>query len=97
MKIELHPHAANDLADAADFYRQRAGSVIAQRFLDEFERIARFALRHPELGTPVQHGRRRLVFQVFPYSLIYRQIQGGIRVVVIRHHHRKPGFGASRH
>lgn len=97
MKIELHPHAEHDLADSADFYRQRAGVAVAQRFLNEFERIARFAARHPALGTPVERGRRRLVFKVFPYSLIYRQIQDGIRVVVIRHHHRKPGFGANRH
>ena len=39
MSFSLHPGAQNDVADALDFYRERAGAAVAERFLDEFERV----------------------------------------------------------
>jgi len=32
----------------------------------------------------------------FPYSIIYRQIDMGIRVLVLRHQHRDPEHGEQR-
>ncbi len=49
MRIELRPGIAHDLTNDSDFYREQAGRLVAQRFLDEFERITRFAVSHPEL------------------------------------------------
>jgi plasmid stabilization system protein ParE len=36
----LHTGAEQDLADALDFYIERAGLLVARRFLDEFLRVA---------------------------------------------------------
>ena len=39
MTYSLHPGAEQDIADALDFYTEQAGLLVAQRFLDEFERV----------------------------------------------------------
>ncbi len=52
MSYSLHPGAQSDVADALDFYRERAGAAVAGRFLDEFERVVALLVRHPAFGTP---------------------------------------------
>jgi toxin ParE1/3/4 len=96
LKFSLHPAAEQDVAQALDFYREQAGSPVAQHFLAEFERVARLLVRHPELGTPAARGRRTFPMRLFPYSLVYRVTGSEVRVLVVRHQRRKPGFGGVR-
>lgn len=84
------------MADALDFYQEQAGLRVAQRFLDEFERIANLLVKHPGLGTLTTKGRRVFPMRVFPYSVVYRSLDPGIRIIVVRHQHRKPSFGGAR-
>ena len=96
MTYSLHPGAEQDIAAALDFYTEQAGLLLAQRFLDEFERVARLLVTHPGVGTPTTKGRRVFPLRVFPYSVVYRQLEAGIRIIVVRHQHRKPGYGGTR-
>ena len=96
MTYSLHPDAEQDIADALDFYREQAGVLIAQRFLSEFERIAQLLFEYPDIGTAMSKGRRVFPLRVFPYSVVYRSVEAGIRVIVVRHQHRKPGYGGTR-
>ena len=56
MTYSLHPGAEHDIANALDFYSEQAGLVVAERFLEEFERIAKLLVEHPSLGTPTTRG-----------------------------------------
>ena len=47
MTYSLHLGAEQDIADALDFYKEQAGLLVAQRFLDEFERVATLLVTHP--------------------------------------------------
>ncbi|MFW2358252.1 type II toxin-antitoxin system RelE/ParE family toxin [Hydrogenophaga sp.] len=96
MTYSLHPGAEQDIADALDFYEEQAGLLVAQRFLDEFERVAELLSAHPGFGTPTTQGRRVFPMRVFPYSVVYRHLDPGIRIIVVRHQHRRPGFGGTR-
>jgi plasmid stabilization system protein ParE len=96
MSYSLHPRAETDLADVIDFYREQAGLAVATRFLDEFERVAQLLVQHPGFGTHVGRGRRSFPLRYFPYSVVYRALDNDIRVLIVRHHHRKPGYAASR-
>lgn len=96
MTYSLHQGAEQDVADALDFYTEQAGLPVAQRFLDEFERVAKLLVMHPGFGTPTTKGRRVFPLRVFPYSVIYRSLETGIRIIVVRHQHRKPGYGGAR-
>ena len=97
MPYALHPGAEKDIATAMDFYADEAGMAVAGRFLSEFQRVAELLVRHPGFGTPVANGRRVFPMQVFPYSVVYRDVNGSIQILVVRHQHRKPGFGSKRH
>jgi len=66
------------------------------RFLAEFERVAKLLLANPGLGTPRARGRRGFPTTEFPYTVIYRELAAGIRVLVIKHDRRRPGYGGSR-
>lgn len=41
MTYLLHPGAEQDIAQALDFYTEQVGIVVAERFLQEFERAAK--------------------------------------------------------
>lgn len=96
MTYSLQSGAEQDVADALDFYTRHAGRPVANRFLSEFERVAHLLVEHPGLGTPTTRGRRVFPMRVFPYSVVYRVLETSIRIVVVRHQHRKPSHGGAR-
>jgi plasmid stabilization system protein ParE len=96
VSYSLHPGAEQDIADALEFYAEQAGRLVAERFLDEFERVAELLVMNPGFGTPGTNGRRAFPLRVFPYTVVYRKLDNGIRIIVVRHQHRKPGFGGER-
>ena len=96
MSLSIHRLAADDLAVATRFYKAEAGAGLARRFLTEFERVARLLERHPGLGTPTNDDRRVYPLTDFPYSVIYRAEDKGIRILVVRHQNRDPQYGAIR-
>lgn len=96
MKVALHPGAERDLEEAAAFYAREGSPALAARFLAEFERIATLLLANPGLGTPRARGRLSFPITEFPYTVIYRERPAGIRVLVVKHDRRRPGYGGSR-
>jgi plasmid stabilization system protein ParE len=96
MNIELHPGAERDLDEAAEFYAREGSPALAARFLAEFERVAKLLLANPGLGTPRARGRLGFPTTDFPYTVIYRQRHAGIRVLVVKHDRRRPGYGGAR-
>jgi plasmid stabilization system protein ParE len=96
MTYSLHRGAELDLLEAARFYRQEGGPELATRFLDEFHRVVNLLLEFPGLGTPADESRRVHILQDFPYSVIYREDRGTIRVLVVRSQYRDPEHGETR-
>ena len=83
MTYSLHRGAELDLA-------------VAARFLDEFERVAELLVEHPGIGTPTGDERRWFPLAGFPYSVIYRPLDPGVRILVVRHQNRDPEHGEQR-
>lgn len=96
MKRCVHRLAAEDLAEAAKFYKREAGAGIAGRFLAEFERVADLLAQHPGIGTPTADGRRAYPLADFPYAVSYRIDDSVLRILVVRHQRRDPEFGGGR-
>ena len=92
----LHREADTDLTEAFRHYKVEVGQGVAGRFLKEFGRIARLLEANPGLGTPTRDGRRSFPLVGYPYSLIYREVDEGIRVLVVRHQNRDPSYGEGR-
>ncbi|MBZ8140046.1 hypothetical protein CLD22_09070 [Rubrivivax gelatinosus] len=96
MKISLHPEAEQDLLDAAAFYEREGSPALAARFVAEFKRMAALLADQPEIGSPRSRGRRGLAMSIFPYTLIYRVEGDSLRILVVKHDSRRPGYGGSR-
>ena len=96
MTYTLHRGAEHDLAEAARFYRREGSRALAARFLDEFQRIADLLVEHPGIGTPTEDQRRWFPLSGFPYSVIYRESETGVRILVLRHQNRDPEHGQQR-
>ena len=96
MKATFHPDAEIDVAEAAELYEREGSPELAARFVAEIKRAVNLLLTFPGLGTPRAKGRKFFPVRVFPYTLIYRSVEDGIYVLVLRRHRRRPGFGVSR-
>ena len=96
MKYSLHPEAEADLDAIIDRYLTNFGGKAAERFLNEYERVVGIVVQNPGMGTTISRGRRMYPFKAVPYLIIYRADENGVRILVVRHQHRKPGIGGRR-
>ena len=97
MNYTLHPEAAQDLWDAASFYREQAGNILSQSFLAEFEQSVNILLQHPALGSPWRgRGRRRYLMKRFPYWIVYTVYADEMRILAVAHHNRRPDYWRRR-
>jgi plasmid stabilization system protein ParE len=95
MRIEYHPSVRQDVADAMRRYRS-ASENLADDFKQELRRVIRMAADNPNRFHHVKPGMHRANLIRFPYHFIYREIPGGIRVTLVRHHRRHPVAGMER-
>lgn len=95
-KVRFNPLAEKELIEAAEVFeaeREKLGS----EFVEEISRAVDFAVRFPEAAPRVRGPLRSLVVSRFPYSVIYRPLRdGGLRVLAVAHHKRRPGYWHGR-
>ncbi len=96
MKVTLHPGAERDLLEAASFYEREGSPALAARFVAEFKRMAILLAEQPEIGSPRTRGRRGFAMSVFPYTLVYKVFGEEIKILVVKHDSRRPGYGGTR-
>lgn len=96
MKVTLHPAAEQDIHEAAAFYEREGSAVVAARFVAEFKRLATLLVEYPEIGSPRSKGRRGFAMSVFPYTVVYRVMGDEIKILVVKHDSKRPGFGGQR-
>lgn len=84
--------------EAADYYDGEVPGL-GDDFLAEYDRVLARVAAAPEEGSPVPgtRPRRRMLFDRFPYTVVYRELAPGrVRVVAVAHHRRQPGYWAAR-
>ena len=96
MKVTLHPDAEEDLVEAASFYEREGSPTLAARFVAEFKRVAQLLSEYPDIGSPRLNGRRGISMSLFPYTLIYRSDAKEVKILVVKHDRKRPGFGNRR-
>lgn len=95
MKVEYHPATASELNNAVARYNNLhngLGDSLRSEVYAAIDRIIDNPTIYPEVD-----GVRRTLVRRFPYSVLYRLlVNKRIRVLVIRHHKRRPEYGAGR-
>jgi plasmid stabilization system protein ParE len=96
MNLEIIPRAQEDIAEAARYYRERQAGL-DDEFLAEIEAAVKVIAANPLRFEQARPGIRRYNLARFPYGIYYRiPAADSIRIVLVRHHSRRPGYGMRR-
>lgn len=96
MTFHLSPEAEVELAEAVGFYALNVSARVAGNFLALFEEKAQLLIEFPRMGAPTTNGRRLFPIGRYPYSILYREVEGGVRISAVAHHARRPKYWQRR-
>lgn len=95
MRLEFHPEAELELIEAALHYELEVPGL-GERLQDEVRRATNLLLEHPEIGQSVDPDLRWFVLPRFPFALIYSATSDVLRIEVVAHQSRLPGYWRTR-
>ena len=93
--IRYHEAADAELLEAVGYLEAQAAGL-GERFLREVIHAEGILAQFPESGSPIRPGIRKWIVRKFPYSLMYSIEPGGIVVLAVAHHSRRPEYWVSR-
>lgn len=77
-------------------YRDQAGEAVADRLFDAAEDAVERIRKNPRAYHFAHQDWRRIQLRKFPYHFLFYEMEFGVRVMVLRHDRRHPGFGLRR-
>jgi plasmid stabilization system protein ParE len=95
MRLEFHPEAAMELIEAAAHYELQVPGL-GERFASEVRHAADLLLKHSDIGAPADPHLRTFVLNRFPFTLCYSATSEVLRIEVVAHQSRRPGYWRSR-
>ena len=95
MRLEFHPEAEIELVEEAAYCELQVPGL-GERFEAEVRRATKFLLEHPEIGHPADAHLRKFVLNRFPFTLYYSVASDILRIEVVAHQSRRPGYWQSR-
>ena len=97
MTYWIHPDAEAELENAAIYYAEHVGHVLAEAFLDEYQRVVELLVENQQRGPHGDFGLRLYHLNVFPYTVIYEEdAAGGPQIYAVAPQARDPGYWKSR-
>ncbi len=96
MRLTFHPSVAADIARIMDHYEDVGGERLAEEFYAELRTFFQKATSAPEHYATRARDLRRVNLERFPYHFLYRIVEDRVRVLVVRHHGRRPSLATSR-
>ena len=79
-----------------DYYEDAGGPELADEFYSELWTFLRMAVNSPESHAIRERDIRRLNLDRFPFHFLYRVVNDRVRILVVRHHSRRPSLGIRR-
>ncbi len=96
MRLEFHRQIVSDISRIMNYYEDVAGQQLADEFFTELLSFFRKAAQTPEAFSLQERDLRRVNLDRFPYHFLFRIIDDCVRVLVVRHHRRRPSLGVHR-
>jgi len=96
MRLEFHRLIASDISRIMEYYEDVGGPTLADDFYTELRLFFQKAAENPEVYSIRAHNLRRVNLQTFPYHFLFRIVDDCVRVLVVRHHSRRPALGVER-
>ena len=79
-----------------DYYEDVAGRKLADEFYNELRTFFQKAANFPEAYDVNEYGLRRVNLERFSYHFLFRLLQDRVRILIVRHHRRRPALGLLR-
>jgi len=96
MTIRYHALARKEVIAAAEYYAQERRELGAE-FLEEMDAAERRITANPLQFEQVRPGIRRCLLDRLPFGICFRVSDAGtVRIIVVKHHGRRPGLGIRR-
>ena len=96
MRLEFHRQVASDISRIIDYYEDVAGSQLADEFYVELRSFFQKAAASPESYRVRERDLRRVNLERFPFHFLFRIVDDKVRILVVRHHSRRPSLGLRR-
>lgn len=84
-----------ELIETAEYYELQVPGL-GERFEAEVRRATDLLLEHPDIGSPADPHLRKFALNRFPLTLYYSAISDVLRIEVVAHQSRRPGYWQSR-
>lgn len=95
MKVVYHPDVQRDVSGILRHY-DGINARLGDEFWEELNSFIEQASANPQRFHFEARDRRRANLRRFPYHFLFREIPGGIRITVVRHHRQHPERGLER-
>ena len=96
MQREFHRQVAYDISRILDYYEDAGGPQLADEFYGELTSFFQKATESPEAYAIRERDIRRVNLERFPFHFLFRILDDRVRILVVRHHRRRPSLGISR-
>jgi len=90
MRLEFHKQVHSDISRIMDHYEEIGGPQLADEFYAELKGYFQKAAQSPESYVIRQRDIRRVNLLRFPYHFFFRVLDDRVRILVVRHHKRRP-------
>jgi len=91
MRLVYHPHAKDELIEAAQYYGSRV-PTLGTRLLNDVDRAVAAILESPTRWRGIGSGVRRYLLPHFPYAIYYRDYSDHLHLLAFKHHSRHPDY-----
>lgn len=95
MRLNYHPDAEAELAEAVSFYERKLPGL-GTRFRTDVDAAATRILEAPERWRILEKDIRRFLMRRLPYSTLDRMAGEEGRILVVKHHSRHPDYWKER-
>jgi plasmid stabilization system protein ParE len=95
VRIDFHPEATQELADAAEWYLNRSPRAACD-FAVEIKRALDKIRDDPRRFATIGTGFRACSVERFPFQVVFRTDPHRIFVIAVAHAKRRPGYWQSR-
>lgn len=89
--IRYHEDARDEFLHEVSYYTA-ISPRLGERFDQAVQMAEALAARSPELGSPYQHGTRRVFTKTFKFALVYLYSDTEILILAVAPFRKKPGY-----
>ena len=96
-RIRYHVKARVDVLEIVEYYEEKEGTELADRFTSELEHLIKAVAERPLSYREVAFGYRRANLRQFPHLVLFQIVDDEtIKIVAVKHNRRHPDLGLDR-